>query len=315
MKIIIKYKNKDYNIDIGSEENTVKDLKNEIQNKLNITIRKLLYHSKILSEDDKKLKNYEIKEGANIILIGNKPNIENKEKENSISLQNLEDEEEEKANIISKVDNLINLGYEKEKAEKAINQSKGNFNEAIEILVKEKEKEKENMKNKKIISNNKDKKENKDNINQINNEDTSLPKELKKYAIYMKILTLNDPNQMDVILKNMKDNNPAILNQIEENEDEFIKCLSEPITKGDIEIYKINYRIAKALLGQKDENKIGKVEISLSKKENEDINNLKKLGYKLEDIIDAYLLNYNNYKETEKYLQNEIKDKKKEEIK
>ena len=170
------------------------------------------------------------------------------------------------------------------------------------------------MKNKKILSNNKDKKEINENKNKnkINNEDISLPKELKKYAIYMKILTLNDPNRMDIILTNMKENNPAILNQIEENEDEFIKCLSEPITKEDLEIYKINYKNAKALLGQIDGNKIGKVEIALSKKENDDINNLTKLGFKLEDIIEAYLLKNNNYKETESYLQNKVKEKKEE---
>ena len=306
MKIIVIYKGKEYNISIGSEENTVKDLKNQIQKKLDINIRKLVYSAKLLSDDNKKLKNYEIKEGAKLTLIGSKTSSESKEKENSISIQN-EEEEEEKANFISKVENLIKLGYQKEKAEKALDQSSGDFNKALDILLKEKEKE--SMKN---DNNKNNKKENNENKNKINNEDTSLPKELKKYAIYMKILTLNEPNLMDVILQNMKENNPAILNQIEENEDEFIKCLSEPITKEDLEIYRLNYRNAKALLGQKDENKIGKVEIALSKKENEDINKLKNLGYNLEDIIEAYLLKNNNYKETESYLQNKVKEKKEE---
>ena len=124
----------------------------------------------------------------------------------------------------------------------------------------------------------------------------------------MKISTLNDPNQMNIILQNIKEKNPALLERIKDNEEEFLKFLSLPITIEDLEIYKKNIKNDRELLKEeKDESKIGKVEIILNKKESQDINNLKKLGYKIEDIIEAYLLKNKKYKETEKYLENNKK--------
>lgn len=286
MKIFIKDKKKEYTLNIKSDLITVKELKDQIKNELNITTGKLLLNGKMLSEDKESLIYYDIKEGSTIILIGTHKNIEEK-KENTTPTPNLE---EKKKDYTSEINNLIQLGYEKEKSEKAINEAEGNISKAIDILLNE---EKKFTKNSNEIYQSK---------NSLN-EESYLPKELKKYAIFMKILTLSDPNKMSQILENIKKNNPALLERIKAKEEEFEKFLSAPITDEDLEIYKKNHIAAEALLGQEDESKKGKVEICLSKKESEDIKKLKKLGFGIEDIIDAYLIKDTNYKETEKFLQ------------
>ena len=305
MKIKVKEKNKEHVIDMQSEENTIEDLKKEIHKKLNINIAsiKLLYNTKILS-NEKKLNFYKIKDGSLLVLLIAKETSEIKQDNDSDQMPNPENSKE---NYDSKVDNLVKMGYDREKAEKALIQSEGNANKAINILSEEKNKNNNNnsSSNNNFLNNIKNKIED---VKQNVNEENNLPKELKKYAILMKISTLNDPNQMNIILQNIKEKNPALLERIKDNEEEFLKFLSLPITIEDLEIYKKNIKNDRELLKEeKDESKIGKVEIILNKKESQDINNLKKLGYKIEDIIEAYLLKNKKYKETEKYLENNKK--------
>ena len=303
MKIKVKEKNKEHVIDIQSEENTIEDLKKEIHKKLNINIASiiLIYNSKRLS-DEKKLNFYKIKDGSLLVLLINKENNQIKQDNDSYQIPNPENGNE---NYDSKVDNLVKMGYEKEKAAKALIQSEGDANKAINILSEEKNKINNNNNNNNFLNNIKNKIED---VKQNVNEENSLPKELKKYAILMKISTLNDPNQMNIILQNIKEKNPALLERIKDNEEEFLKFLSLPITSEDLEIYKKNFKNDRELLKEeKDKSKIGKVEIILNKKESEDINKLKNLGYNIEDIIEAYLLKNKKYKETEKYLQNNKK--------
>ena len=303
MKIKVKETKKEHIIDMQSEENTIEDLKKEIHKKLNINIAsiKLIYNSKSLS-NEKKLNFYGIKDGSNLVLLINKENTKTTQDNGSDQISNPENNKE---NYDSKVDNLVKMGYEKEKAEKALIQSEGDANKAINILSEEKDKNNNNSNNNNFLNNIKNKIED---VKQNVNEENSLPKELKKYAIFMKISTLNDPNQMNIILQNIKEKNPALLERIKDNEEEFLKFLSLPITIEDLEIYKKNIKNDRELLKEeKDESKIGKVEIILNKKESEDINKLKKLGYKIEDIIEAYLLKNKKYKETEKYLESNKK--------
>ena len=83
-------------------------------------------------------------------------------------------------------------------------------------------------------------------------------------------------------VKYIKEKSPALLERIKDNEEEFVKYLSLPITNEDIEIYKKNFKYDRELFkGDKEENKLGKVEINLNKKESSDINKLKELVEKL----------------------------------
>ena len=132
MKIKVKEKNKEHVIDMQSEENTIEDLKKEIHKKLNINIAsiKLLYNTKILS-NEKKLNFYKIKDGSLLVLLIAKETSEIKQDNDSDQMPNPENSKE---NYDSKVDNLVKMGYEREKAEKALIQSEGDANKAINIL-------------------------------------------------------------------------------------------------------------------------------------------------------------------------------------
>lgn len=311
MKLIIKNKNKEYIIEIGDDKNTIEILKKEIEKKLGIELNKikLIYNGKVL-EDKETLHHYNITENSKIILLGNIKKDNNIEKKDNTT-QPIIEIEEEKENYSSQINNLINMGYEKEKAEIAINKAKGNFNTALNLLLKEKENDNNNIdiSNGKI-NNEKDEEKLNNNKKKETNE-KKIPNELRNYAIYMKILTVKDEKIMTTILENMKKNNKALLKQINDNEEAFLKILSSPITQEDIEIYKNNYFNAQKLLGE--DNKKGKVQIFLTEKENEDINDLKEIGYKEEDVIAAYIINDQNVEKTQEYLErnnNTIKDNK-----
>ena len=318
MKIIIKDKKNEYDIEIKSDEITVEELKNEIQKKLDVDINtiKLLYNSKILSNENK-LNFYEIKDCSTLILLLNKNDNKMKQDNNAGPLPSKDKNIEQ---LSFKIETLVSMGYSKEKAQAALYQTEGDINKAINILLEEKDTNNTNNINNNNINNNNINNNNINNNNFLSNiknkiqdlkptkKETSLPKELKKYAIFMKILTLDDPNQMNIILQNIKEKSPALLERIKDNEEEFVKYLSLPITNEDIEIYKKNFKYDRELFkGDKEENKLGKVEINLNKKESTDINKLKELGYKIPDIIEAYLLKNKNYKETENYLKSNKK--------
>ena len=132
-------------------------------------------------------------------------------------------------------------------------------------------------------------------------DDISLPKELKKYGIFMKILTLKDPDKMDIILDNIKRKNQSLLNIIKENKNNFIKFVEKPINEEDLEFYKKNRNEARELI--KVENDKGKIEILLTEKENALFDVLMKIGKcSLEDAVVAYIVNDKDEKETQKYL-------------
>ena len=149
-------------------------------------------------------------------------------------------------------------------------------------------------------------------IADINENKSNLPNELKNIAIYMKIMTLKEENKMNEILNNLKENNPALLNQIIENKDEFMKYLSKPITSDNLENFKNNISSLRELLSKSSEDKKEKIKICLTQKDTEDINKLKKKGYQFDDIIYAYLINDTEYDKTEKYLINQKNNKNEE---
>ena len=308
MKIIIKDKKKEYNIEVDSSKNIIKDIKLEIQKKFRLELNKikLLYNGKFLS-DNNTLESYKIKEDSKIIFLGyiEGNNITTKkeaEKEKSNSILNIE----KKQNYASQISNLINLGYEKEKAEKAIEQTEGDINKAIDILIKEKKDNKNN--NNKIINNIEKPNEEINLIKELNNE-INIPKELKSYGIYMKILTCKDENIMNIILNNIKENNPALLNQLIYYEKEFVKYLSTPITREDLDFYLDNYQTARSLLGAHKKEENGKFDIILTRSESEIINNLKKIGnFTIEEIIEAYLLNHKNENKAANFLMDKKKN-------
>lgn len=145
-----------------------------------------------------------------------------------------------------------------------------------------------------------------DSINQMPDiyKEINISKELKKYAIFMKILTVKNPQRMKIIINNIKSNNLAVYEQIQINKNEFIKILSSPIIQEEIEIYKNNYLFSKELLGTNLQDQY-QYRVILNEKESEMINRLKKLGnFETIEILVAYFYNDKDEEKTANYLLN-----------
>ena len=281
--IILDTKKTRIEIEMKSDQNTSLELKNKIEETLGFKITKnFIFNSKKVPFDDSTLRQNGIKDGSKLMYSGSFKEKSNKKEEETINNSKIKNEKEKEPDYSNQVNNLINLGHDKEKAEEVIKKSKGDINMAIDILLKEKSDKQIDRSTEEI-------------------DGIILPKELRKIGIFMKILTLNDPNKMNIILDNLKMNNQPLLRSIEENENEFIKYLEKQITEEEVNIYKKYYQEARELLGIKNQDlNEGKFEIVLTEKENEIINfnRLKKLG----NFIESYIVSDKNEKDAENYL-------------
>ena len=279
MKIIIKNKKDEYIIETDSNLITVKEFKILFKNKygLNLDDLKLIYNGKFL-QNNKTLECYNIKDKSKLITSGKfKTSI------NKSNSQLILSEEKNDSSFLFQSSNSLH----------PISETNNNNNEEINNSFSG-----NNLKNSKSAD--------------INENKSNLPNELKNIAIYMKIMTLKEENKMNEILNNLKENNPALLNQIIENKDEFMKYLSKPITSDNLENFKNNISSLRELLSKSSEDKKEKIKICLTQKDTEDINKLKKKGYQFDDIIYAYLINDTEYDKTEKYLINQKNNKNEE---
>ena len=171
MEIIIKDKNRnEFNINVESDKIKVTDLKNKIREELKLELNqiKLLFNGKMLL-DDKTLGFYQIKEGSLLMCPSQiRPKILIKEKKNETFSSILKEEtldlskksvsfstpkkeetfitkkkESPKPKKIrnldpkyqSQINELIELGYEKDMVEEAISLSNGNIELAMEYLM------------------------------------------------------------------------------------------------------------------------------------------------------------------------------------
>ena len=71
---------------------------------------------------------------------------------------------------------------------------------------------------------------------------------LKVYSSIIKLLTYKNEDNMEIILKNLKEQYKNDFKEISTNKNTFIELLKKPITKNDIEVYKKYYHKAKNLL-------------------------------------------------------------------
>ena len=234
-----------------------------------------MYNSKILDQNDVTLEELKIKEGSRLILYTGSNN-ENNNLKRDISKTEINDK-----NLTEK-NSSINFGNNTE--------SEGEVNSSLELSFK-------NKNQSEII------------LDRIieESDDISLPQELKKIGSFMKILTLKDPNKMDVILDNLQKNNQPLLTKIKENKKEFINFCEKPINQDDIDVYMKNRKEARKLLNLDYYNE-GKIEILLTEDESTIINKLMEIGKcNIEDAVEAYVVNDKDEKEAKNYLDNKKK--------
>ena len=246
MKLLLKnLKQQEFKIEIESEQKTVKDLKLEIEKVYNFdsTCIKLL-HSGVVLEDAKTLEEYKIKEGNVIIMMlaktkaaPPKPESNPNPQPNPQSQSQPQSQEQPKSNenkpqYAEQINSLVDMGYEREKVEKAINASKGNVDVAIEYLTSGNIPE--------VSNNNQPNPPNQPNQeNQPSNNKPNLPLELRRNASLMKIVCRDDPEKIYDILNTLEQKNPALLNKIREHQEEFKNLLVSPINQQDIDTYKL----------------------------------------------------------------------------
>ena len=290
MKLILKnLKQVQYNIEIPSEKNTVKELKEEIEkvHGFDANVIKLLHNGKIL-ENDKTLEDYQLKDEHVIIMMNSKPKVqvnpqpteqpkpESSKTEESQKKEEPPKKEEEKPKTDNsdKIQSLVDMGYKREDAEKALNISNGNLDLAIEFLTV-------GIPSTPIIPNQQSIPSQP--IIPPGNVGGNLPGELKRYASLLKVVCNKEPEKILDILDTLKQKNPALINILSQHEEQFKNLLVSPVTQQDIDTYKL-IENEMGGLGQRT------VRINLTAEEREAINRLKALGdFSESDVIQAYI--------------------------
>ena len=277
MKLKLKnLKQQEFDIEIESEQKTVKDLKLEIEKVygFDANLMKLLHNGMIL-EDAKTLEDYKIKEGNVIIMMATKkkvveppkpqPNPEEKPQEqpkNDTSNQN-------KPDYTEKINSLVEMGYEKEKVEKAINAAGGSIDIAIEYLNSD---------------NIPEPSQNNQNIGGGNNNvpgTGNIPEELRNEASIMKVLCMNNPEKITSLLNIFKERSPNLINLIKQYENEFKNLLVSPVTQEDINVFQQLQQELRRPQGPS---------IRLTKEESDAVKRLQSLGnFSQAEAVQAYL--------------------------
>ena len=287
MKIIVKnLKQIEYIVEIESDQKTIKDLKNEIEkvHGFDSNLMKLL-HNGVILEDSKTLQSYNIKNENVVIMMNSKPKqkpaVPQPDTNNNTNTNNEEKKniEKPKPDFSEKINSLVEMGYEREKVEKALNASNGNVDIAIEYLTSGNIPD-NSPSNLNLGNNNTNNTNNSNNTN--NNNSTNLDPELIKNASIIKILCQRNPNKIISLLNNIKLRSPELLNKIKQHEEDFKNYLISPITQEDID----NFRNIQQTLRTGG---VRRPQIQLTKEESEAVQRLKQLGnFSQAEVIQAY---------------------------
>ena len=244
-----------------------------------------------------------------------------------------------KNNYSKEIEQLLEMGFDKEKSIEMITYTKGNIELAIEYLY--------NGIPNKLISNN-DYQDNDNSLDANLGSDEADDDEhgedyediiylLQKLSVIIKILSEQNKKTIDEILKILKKYNNKLYKFIKENEEDFNKCLLNPLVKEDYETfekfkkgkdnlghYNLDYKIFDENyeknniineIKNKNESLGNDVDLidfenenfnnknNLNEKENDVINKLKKLGnFSDEEVTQAFLICDKNEELTANYI-------------
>ena len=269
-------KQQEFNIEIESDQKTVKDLKLEIEKVYNFdsTCIKLL-HSGVVLEDAKTLEEYKIKEGNVIIMMlakakPSQPKAEPNPQPNPQPQEQPKSDtnNENKEQFKEQIDSLVDMGYEREKAEKAVKAANGSLDTAIEFL------------NSGNIPDSTQNNAGSGNVNNVpSSTNSNLPDELKKNASIIKCLCINNPERLPSILNNLKQRSPQLIELLKQHEEDFKNLLVAPLSQEDI----TNFQS----LDQELRRPQGPT-IRLTKEESDAVKRLQELGFSQADAVQAY---------------------------
>lgn len=289
MKLKLKnLRQQEFDIEIESDKKTVKDLKLEIEKAygFDASLIKLL-HSGLVLEDAKTLEDYKIKEGNVVIMMATKkkqaeqppqpvPNP-NQNPQPNPQPQEQPKPSENKPSYADQVNSLVDMGYEKEKAEKAIEAAHGSVDLALEFL----------------NSGNIPESTGNQNIPSSGSSNSNLPAELVKNASIIKILCMNNPEKITSLLNTFKERHPDLINLIKQHEEEFKNLLVSPISQEDINNFKEIEQELRRPQGPS---------IRLTKEESDAVKRLQELGFSQAEAVQAYIACDKNEEMTANYL-------------
>ena len=277
MKLLLKnLKQQEFNIEIESDQKTVKDLKLEIEKVYNFdsTCIKLL-HSGVVLEDAKTLEEYKIKEGNVIIMMLAKakqapPKPEPNPNPQPESQPQQQPQEQPKSNenkpeYTEQINSLVDMGYERDKVEKAIKAANGSIDLAVEFL------------NSGSIP---EPSQGSSNNTGNANVNPNLPLELKRNVSIIKCLCLNNPEKLPNILNNLKQHSPQLIELIKQHEEDFKNLLVAPLSQEDINNFQSLQQELRRPQGPT---------IRLTKEESDAVKRLQELGgFSQADAVQAY---------------------------
>ena len=225
-----------------------------------------------------------------------KPKEENKEKK--------EEKKEEKKpepkpkqspeeKYATQINILVDMGYDKSQVVAAIKAARGHIEVAVEFLTNG-------------IPEGIDLNDNDNEQAMEGGEDGEEVDELKKAAIFAKVICQNNPLKLQNFLANINQTNPELMTLITQNEDKFKEYLSQPLTQNDIAIFR-NLTQELGIGGGEGGHQHGegrpRIQLNLTQQDREAINRLKELGnFNEADVVQAYIACDKNEEMTANYL-------------
>ena len=314
MKLILKnLKQVTYDIEVPSEKTTILELKKEIEKTYNFDASqiKLLLKGSILN-DEKTLEDYKIQDGDTIILMATKIKIKNIDAKPQTTEEKKEENKEEKKDekkpeektqetnkYTSQLNSLIEMGYDKTKAEAAIKAAQGQIDLAVDYIMNGIPENIKNNSNPLFGA-----QEQGEGQGQSEGEEDEETDPLKKAASIFKIVCQNNPVQLNNLLQSVAQSDPDLFSLIQERQEEFKNLLEQPISEEDQRNFR-NYQREMGFenAGHGQHGGQGAIRINLTPEDREVINRLKDLGnFNEADVVQAYFACDKNEEMTANYL-------------
>ena len=319
MKLIIKnLKQVTYNVEVASDKITILDLKKEIEKAHGFDASQLkLLHNGVVLQDEKNLEDYKIQEENVIIMMNSKVKPKNVQpSENKESTQPKAEEKkpddkkpEEKKPAEKKeqkpteekytqqLNSLIDMGFEKSQAEAAIKAARGQIDVALEFLYNGIPEGVNDMDMGVGVGEGEE--------GDDNNEDDN---PIKNVASLAKVICQHNSAALPGLLQSIQQNDPDLMNLINENEEEFKSYLDQPVNEEDLRVFqRFSQQMGLPGLGGGEHGHGGHgghgIRINLTPEEEAAVKRLKDLGnFSEADVLQAYFACEKNEEMTANYL-------------
>lgn len=323
MKLVIKnLKQVPYEVDITDTKITVSDLKMIIEKTHGFEASKLkLLYNGVVLKDDKTLESYDIKENFVLIMMGSRLKVENKPAEQPQPQPNpqpsnvvppsqpqpqpvvqpqpqpqpsqpSQPQAQPSPDYTSQINQLVEMGYPREEAENAIRAARGNLQLAVEYLcfgIPQNLPPDFGDMGQGLPSD----------IPQGGEGAQGQEDPLKVAASVIKCLCSGQPERLQMLLMNIQQTDPGLMELIRSREEEFRNLISTPVTDEDVRAFQ---NFSQQMPGMSGAGGMGGHEggmhhgggqhgrgIQVTKEEFEAIKRLKELGFSEAEAAQAYM--------------------------